>query len=89
MWELHSILLVVAALELKSIIEINLIRVGQHCINHYLNFNSCLRQLHISNKTKYFSFKGGCSVCEHHICKGVFNGGAAWATDKLLWIISN
>ena len=33
-----------------------------------LVLNSGLNQLCISNKTKHFSYEGGCDVCGHHTC---------------------
>ena len=41
-------------------------RVSYNCITCYLDFNSHLKQLYISNKIKHFSFNRGCVVCGHH-----------------------
>ena len=30
-------------------------------------FNTCLKQMYISNNMKCFSFKGGCGVCGHMV----------------------
>ena len=53
------------ALVIKGIVEINLIRVRQHCISHYLT----IRQLYASNKMEHFSYIGGCSVYEYECIK--------------------
>ena len=55
------------ALELKHIIETNLIRVSHRCINRYFHFSSCFKQLYKSNKTEHFNYKGGCNV-SGHVC---------------------
>ena len=44
------------ALELKRVVETNLIRVSYHCIGHSLHFNSYLKQLYTSNKTERFTY---------------------------------
>ena len=31
-------------------------------ISCYFYFKSCLKQLHVSNKMKWFSYKGGCGI---------------------------
>ena len=43
-------------------------------ISCYFHFNSSLKQLHISNKTEHFSYKGGCGILRHLI-------------EKLAWVI--
>ena len=53
------------ALELKLIIQTNLIKVSYHCISYYFHFNVPFKQLYTSNKTECFSYKsesGGCGV---------------------------
>ena len=47
------------ALELKCVIEINLIRVSFRCISRSFHFNNYFKQLYISNKTECFSYKVG------------------------------
>ena len=47
---------------IKCIIETNLERLSWHCLNHYFQFNSPLKQLYINNKMEYFSYKGGCGI---------------------------
>ena len=58
-------------LELKCVIETNLIRVSYRCKSHSFHFNSYLKQVYISNKTECFNYKGGCGVT----CIEAFNGG--------------
>ena len=42
--------------------------------------------MYLSNKTVHFSYKGGCSICEHtHV--NVFK--RAWAIDKQFRVNSN
>ena len=53
------------AFKLKCVVEANLIRVNKHCISHYFNCNSHLKQLYISSKTECFTHKGGWGVCGH------------------------
>ena len=48
------------ALELKRVIETNLIRVSYHCISCYFCFNISFKQLYTSSETECFSYKGGC-----------------------------
>ena len=55
------------ALELKHIIETNLVRISHHCISHSYHFNSHLKRLYISNKTERFSYKGGLVCVGIHI----------------------
>ena len=54
-----------------------------------LYLNSQLKQLYISNKTKQFSYKGGCSICVHTHIKVLKRGaGLSYtAIDKQLWVI--
>ena len=57
------------ALELKDIIETNLIRVSYCYISYYFHFNIPFKQLYTSNKTEHFSYKGGCGGCGHMCIK--------------------
>ena len=50
------------ALELKRVVETCLITVIFHCISRSFHFNSCLKQLYISNKMEHFSNKKGCGI---------------------------
>ena len=59
-------------LKLKCVIDTNLIRPQQLSTSHYFHFNSHLKQLHISNKTEYFSYKGMCGICGCHMCIKAF-----------------
>ena len=53
------------ALELKHVIETNLISITYCCISCYFHFNIPFKQLYTSNKIERFSFKGGCAVLMH------------------------
>ena len=53
------------ALELKHVVETNLIRASYHCISRSFHCNSHLKQLYISNKTQRFGYKSRCSICGH------------------------
>ena len=53
------------ALELKHVIETNLIRVSCRCISCYFYLNVPFQQLYTSNKTECISYKCGCSMCGH------------------------
>ena len=55
--------LVGVALELKRVVETNLIKNKLALYKPFLHLYSHLKQLYISNKTKCFSYKGGCGVC--------------------------
>ena len=50
------------ALELKCVIEPNLIRAKYHCISRSFHFNSYVKQLYVSNKMEQFSYKGGYGI---------------------------
>ena len=57
----------------------------------WINFNSHLKQLYISNKTECFSYKGGYGILER-TCIETFKTRAVLDytyTDKHLWVISN
>ena len=57
--QLQSLLVMGVALELKSVIATNLIRVSYRCISCYFHFNIPFKQLYTSNKTESFNYKGG------------------------------
>ena len=73
------------ALDIKCIVETNLITVSFHCISCSFHFNSYLKQLYISNKMEHFSYKSGCGMT--HI--EVFKNELVWAIVKRLQFISN
>ena len=52
------------ALELKQVVETNLIRVRYHCISCYLHFNIPFknRYTQATKCIEHFSYKGRCSV---------------------------
>ena len=47
------------------------------------------KQLYMSNKMEYFSYKGGCGIRECTLIKAFIKEKLAWAIDKWLWVISN
>ena len=53
-----------------------------------LHLNNHLKQPYISNKTKHFSYKGGCGV-SGRTCIEAFKEELAWSTYKRLRVISN
>ena len=59
-------------LELKHVVETNIIRASYCFITLYLNLNSHLNWLYIRNKTMSFSYDCGCGICEHCICIEAF-----------------
>ena len=63
------------ALELKRVVDTNLIIVSYRCISCYFRFNIPFKQLYVSSKIECFSYKGGCGV---YWCTRieVFKGGA-------------
>ena len=54
-----------------------------------LHFYSHLKQLYISNKTEYFSYKGVCGVSVSVCVSKHLKEELTWATDKQLQVISN
>ena len=48
-----------------------------------LHFYSHLKQLYMSNKTEYLSYRGGCGMCGHKVSRQLTEE-LAWATDKQL-----
>ena len=36
--------------------------ISYRCISYYCHFNIPFKQLYTSNKTKHFSYRGGCSM---------------------------
>ena len=74
------------AVELKYVVETNLIRVSYCCISHYFHFNIPFKQLYTSNKVECYSYIGGCGVRGHtHIKAFNRRGGLG---DKWLHVIS-
>ena len=53
------------SLQLMYVVETNLIKVSYCCINHFLHFNSHLKQLYTCNNTKQFSYEGRRGICRH------------------------
>ena len=74
------------ALELKGIVETNLVRLSYHFTSHCFQFYSYLKQLYTSNKMECFSYRGDCGVCGRHMRIETFREELPWATDKQLWI---
>ena len=72
-------------MQLKHIIETNLIRLSWCCVTHYFHFIS----LYINNnKIECFGYK--CVMCVGDVCvlKHI-KEELDWVTDKRLWVISN
>ena len=53
-------------MQFKQVVETNLIRVTKWCMSCYFYIKSHLKQLYISNKTKYFSYEDGYDVYGHN-----------------------
>ena len=60
-------------LELKFVVEINLVRLSYCFTNHCFQFYSSLKLLYISNKMDRFSYRGGCGVRRHSMHIEAFN----------------
>ena len=75
-------------MELKHVIEINLIRVSYFCKSYFFHFISHLKQLYINNKAEWFSFiiyNGRCGIYVWmHLQEEL-----GWAIDKWLQVVSN
>ena len=56
------VLIMDVTLELKFVVESNLIRVSYHCISRYFYFNSYFKQLYTSNKMEWFNYKSMCGT---------------------------
>ena len=69
------------ALELKHVVETNLIRVSYHCISHSFHFNSYLKVIKWS--TSVIKVGVAWHLSRHS------KEELAWAIDKWSWIISN
>ena len=76
------------ALELKLVVETNLIRVSYHCISHSFHFKSHLKQLYLSNKTEHLSYKIGCGVYGCRSMKTLYKKSAR-DVDKQLQVAIN
>ena len=87
-WLNKLLSLVGMVLELKHVVETNLIRVTYHCISCYFHFNIPFKQLYTSYKTECFNYKGGYGV--HGLMHiEAFKEELAWVIDKRLQVISN
>ena len=73
------------ALELKHVVVTSLTTVSFCCVNCSFNFNSSLKQLHISNKTECFSYKSGCGVM--HIKMFEIRAGLGYKQNAWLLVI--
>ena len=78
------------ALELKRFVETNLCNKSKiKLYKSLLRLYSHLKQLYINNKTKHFSYIGGCGVRRRTCIEVLKRREATEATDKWLWVISN
>ena len=75
---LQMVSLVAMALELKSVIETNLVRLCQCCKRSCFHINSCLKQLYICNKMEHFIYKSGSDIYFSRCLKEEM----AWAINR-------